>query len=339
LTFATAIGAEAMVGASNSMVLGGTGVAAVNVGIGTSTPQSMLELSSPAVSGPRTAPSPRITLTNTNGGSGANVSIDFNTSAPEYGAAYNPNARIEAVDAGGYTDGFLFESNRTSSDSDNNGLLVTMSIDQFGDVTTAGDLAVGGTLTKKGGSFKIDDPIDPGGKYLSHSFVESPDMMNIYNGNAVLDAHGRAVIQMPKWFDALNRDFRYQLTAIGAPGPRLYIAAEMHDNRFQIAGGKPGMKVSWMVTGIRHDAWADAHRIPVEEEKPANEQGHYLSPELFGAPPEKAIAAHHGTPVSAPAVDSAGSHAPAAHRIALHSKPFSTTTPSAAQPQSTSGGN
>ena len=100
------------------------------------------------------------------------------------------------------------------------------------------------------------------------------------------------------------------------------------------------MKVSWMVTGIRHDAWAEAHRIPVEEEKPANEQGHYLSPELFGAPPEKGISARHGTPVSAPAVDdSAGSHVAAADRIALHSKPFSTSTPSAARPLSTSGEN
>src|ERR1700722_6357459 len=301
LTNATAIGVAAAVGASNTMVLGGTGSFAVNVGIGTSTPQSMLELSSPATTSMRTAPAPQITLTNTAGGAGANVSIDFNTSAPIYGTGYNPSARIEAVDTGGFTDGFLFESNR--SGQDNNGLLVTMSIDASGNVTTGGNLAVGGTLKKAGGSFQIDDPIDPSGKYLSHSFVESPDMMNIYNGNVVLDARGRAAIQMPEWFDALNRDFRYQLTAIGAPGPRLYIAQEIRDNCFQIAGGKPGMKVSWMVTGIRHDAWANAHRIPVEEEKPANEQGHYLHPELFGALPEKGIPSSHGNavPVSAPA--------------------------------------
>ena len=41
-------------------------------------------------------------------------------------------------------------------------------------------------------------------------------------------------------------------------------------------------KVSWQVTGIRRDAWAEAHRIPVEEDKPESERGHYLHPEAFG---------------------------------------------------------
>jgi hypothetical protein len=154
----------------------------------------------------------------------------------------------------------------------------------------AGDVTVTGMLTKGGGSFKIDDPIDPTGKYLSHSFVESPDMMNIYNGTATLDAHGRATVTMPDWFSALNRDFQYQLTSIGAPGPKLYIASEMNGNTFQIAGGKKGMRVSWMVTGIRQDVWANAHRIPTEEAKPEKEQGRYLHPELYGAGADKSVA-------------------------------------------------
>ena len=73
-----------------------------------------------------------------------------------------------------------------------------------------------GTLTKGGGSFKIDHPLDPENKYLSHSFVESPDMMNVYNGN--VDARTRtatATVELPAYFEALNRDFRYQLTVIG----------------------------------------------------------------------------------------------------------------------------
>ena len=144
-----------------------------------------------------------------------------------------------------------------------------------------GNVIVTGTLTKGGGSFKIDDPIDPSGKYLSHSFVESPDMMNIYNGIVTLDAHGAAVVTMPEWFSALNRDFRYTLTAIGSPAPKIYVAEKMDGNRFKIAGGKRGQEISWMVTGIRQDAWANAHRIPNEEPKPAEEQGKYLHPELF----------------------------------------------------------
>ncbi len=152
----------------------------------------------------------------------------------------------------------------------------------------SGDVTVTGNLSKAGGSFKIDDPIDPANKYLYHSFVESPDMKNIYDGVAVLDANGEVVVALPEWFGALNRDFRYQLTCIGGFAP-VYIAEEVIQNHFKISGGKPGMKVSWMVTGIRQDAWADAHRIPVEVEKPAREQGYYIHPELFGQPPQKSI--------------------------------------------------
>jgi len=113
-------------------------------------------------------------------------------------------------------------------------------------------------------------------------------MMNIYNGNVVLDANGEAWVELPEWFSALNRDFRYQLTSIGGFAP-IYIAQEIQNNRFQIAGGKPGMKVSWQVTGIRQDVYANAHRIPVEEMKPESERGYYLYPELFGQPKEMGI--------------------------------------------------
>jgi hypothetical protein len=152
-----------------------------------------------------------------------------------------------------------------------------------------GDVNVSGNLSKSGGSFKIDHPMDPANKYLLHSFVESPDMMNIYNGNAALDANGEAVIELPQWFDALNKDFRYQLTAIGAPGPNLYVAEEVRGNHFKIAGGGAGTKVSWQVTGVRKDAWANTHRIPVEQEKSEKERGYYLHPELVGAPAEKGV--------------------------------------------------
>ena len=152
-----------------------------------------------------------------------------------------------------------------------------------------GNVDVNGTLTKDGGAFRIDHPLDPERKYLYHSFVESPDMMNVYNGNVTLDEGGETVVELPEWFAALNRDFRYQLTAVGQPGPNLYIAEKAAGNRFRIAGGRPGMEVSWQITGIRQDAWANAHRIAVEEAKPAPEQGTYLHPELYGQPEETGI--------------------------------------------------
>ena len=119
-----------------------------------------------------------------------------------------------------------------------------------------------GQLSKGGGSFKIDHPLDPARKYLYHSFVESPDMMNIYNGPSSWTGDGPADVELPDWFEALNRDYRYQLTAIGGPAPDLHIAAEVSGGQFAIAGGAAGQKVSWQVTGIRQDAWANAQPDP-----------------------------------------------------------------------------
>lgn len=151
-----------------------------------------------------------------------------------------------------------------------------------------GDVFVTGTLTTGGGGFRIAHPLDATNKYLSHSFVESPDMKNIYDGVAVLDANGEAVVESPAWFEALNIDFRYQLTCLGEYAP-VYIAEKIHDQRYKIAGGKSAMEVSWQVTGIRQDAYAIAHRIPVEQNKLAEEQGYYLHPGLHGEPEGKQV--------------------------------------------------
>ncbi len=151
-----------------------------------------------------------------------------------------------------------------------------------------GDVKVTGNLSKAGGSFKIDHPLDPANKYLSHSFVESPDMMNIYNGNIITDANGRSTVQMPSYFEALNRDFRYQLTVIGQFA-QVIVEQEVQNGVFTIRTDKPNVKVSWTVTGIRQDTWANAHRIPVEEDKSDNERGKYLHPELFNQTEDKGM--------------------------------------------------
>lgn len=156
----------------------------------------------------------------------------------------------------------------------------------------SGNVTVIGTLAKSGGSFKIDHPQDPENKYLSHSFVESPDMKNIYDGVVTLDKQGQAIVTLPTYFNSLNQDFRYQLTTIGAYAP-VYIAAEIESSttghQFAIAGGTQGLKVSWQVTGIRHDAWANQNRIPTEELKEPKNKGKYLNPESFNQPKEKGI--------------------------------------------------
>jgi hypothetical protein len=164
------------------------------------------------------------------------------------------------------------------------------SVDAGGSGFYAGNLTVTGKLTKGSGSFKIDHPLDPANKYLSHSFVESPDMMNVYNGNVTTDRHGLATVTLPEYFEALNGDFRYQLTVIGKFAQAI-VARKIAGNRFVIRTSKPGVEVSWQVTGIRHDAYANQYRIPVEEDKAVGEQGYYLHPEVFGQPESKGIAA------------------------------------------------
>jgi hypothetical protein len=158
-----------------------------------------------------------------------------------------------------------------------------------GDLNVYGNMGASGTVTGSVKNFRIDHPADPANKYLYHASVESSEMMNIYAGNVVLDGNGSATVQLSEWFEALNTDFRYQLTAIGAAAPGLHVSEEVANHQFSIAGGVPAMKVSWQVTAIRHDAFAQAHPMQVEVEKPANERGYYLNPDLYGQPDEKQI--------------------------------------------------
>jgi hypothetical protein len=217
--------------------------AAGNVGIGTLTPQKMLSVQGAM----------NIDQADANNGIGLNPGLSFGSNSGSGIASARSSFNPMGLD-------FYTNFNKRIS------------------ITSAGAVTIFGTLSKGGGSFKIDHPLDPENKYLSHSFVESPDMKNIYDGVARLDSNGETTIDLPEWFEALNEDFRYQLTAMGKPSPGLYVADEIHGNQFRIAGGAPGAKVSWQVTGIRHDAFANAHRIVVEEEKTGLERGTLLYP-------------------------------------------------------------
>jgi len=167
----------------------------------------------------------------------------------------------------------------------------------FGDAAGAGSVWAGyfggnvqitGILFKGAGAFKIDHPLDPENKYLYHSFVESPDMKNIYDGVVVTNARGYATVSLPEWFETLNRDFRYQLTILDEDDNDDFVIAKvvrkMQDNQFTIRTSAPNIEVSWMVTGIRHDPYAEANRIPVEADKTGDEVGTYLNPEVWGKP-------------------------------------------------------
>jgi hypothetical protein len=163
-----------------------------------------------------------------------------------------------------------------------------------------GNVHVNGTLSANSKSFRIDHPLDPARRYLDHACAESDERLNIYTGTVVLDQLGAALVSLPEWFDAVNTDPRYQLTCVGAFAP-VFVASELEDQSFVIAGGLPGMKVCWTVTAVRNDPWARAHPLQVEAQKPAHEQGTYLSPELYGQPPERnAVRAKQSLPPSPP---------------------------------------
>ena len=158
----------------------------------------------------------------------------------------------------------------------------------LGNVVVSGNLSVTGSISKGSGTFKIDYPLDPENKTLTHSFVESPDMMNIYNGNAVTDANGYATVKLPVYFEAVNMDFRYQLTPVGQFAQAI-ISEKVKGNQFVIQTDKPNVEVSWQVTGVRNDPYAQQNRVVPLEDKSANEKGFYLHPEVYGKDPSKAI--------------------------------------------------
>jgi trimeric autotransporter adhesin len=308
---ATAIGANAQVNESNALVLGSiSGVnnatASTNVGIGTTTPQATLDVAGynleTFIGNPDCVSAFAGIAFGTSGfnrcqnysivGDGSNTFVAAPTGSLVFRVNSNNTTAMTIA-----SNGNISMSSELSIAS--NGNLIALN-PADGNVLISGNLSVGGNVSKGSGDFKIDDPLDPANKYLYHSFVESPDMMNIYNGNVVTDKYGRATVVLPEYFAALNRDFRYQLTVIGQFAQAM-VAKEIRHNRFMIKTNRPGVKVSWQVTGIRQDAYANAHRIPTEEEKPPQERGRYLHPELFGASQEQAVGYRPSLPSTAAA--------------------------------------
>jgi hypothetical protein len=144
-----------------------------------------------------------------------------------------------------------------------------------------GDVSVSGTLTAGAKQFVIDHPLDPDNRLLTHASVESSERLVVYSGNVDCDDEGSATVRLPDWLPALATDFRYQLTCVGGPAP-VYVSRPVQDDSFEIAGGTPGLTVSWQLTGVRQDRWAQLHDLVVEEDKPERERGFYQHPEAFG---------------------------------------------------------
>jgi hypothetical protein len=151
-------------------------------------------------------------------------------------------------------------------------------------VYAGGRLGASGTK-----SFQIDHPLRPETHFLNHFCIEAPEPYNLYRGTVTLDAQGEAWVQLPDYFEAINRDASYHLTPIGAAMPNLHVAVEIQGNRFKIAGGAPFKKVSWEVKAVRNDPWVQQYGYQTEQEKPKEYQGLYLHPELYGQPKERGV--------------------------------------------------
>jgi hypothetical protein len=142
-----------------------------------------------------------------------------------------------------------------------------------------GDLLVTGSLNVSGTkNFRIDHPLDPANRYLIHFASEGPEPFNVYAGNVVLDDTGQARIELPEWFEAINIDYRYQLTPLGAPAPDLHIAETVSGNAFLIGGGSAGQQVSWEIRARRNDRTMRRLDPVTEMDKPRHLRGVMLDP-------------------------------------------------------------
>lgn len=146
-----------------------------------------------------------------------------------------------------------------------------------GDVFAIGNF----TVTSGTKNFMLDHPLDPSNKNLYHNAVESPDHVTYYHGTVVLDANGAGVVALPDYFQALNKDFHYQLTCVGGFA-QVYVSEEITNNQFKIAGGTSGLKVSWQVSATRNDPWVQDHPYQAEVEKKPEHKGKYWYPEGYG---------------------------------------------------------
>ncbi|MEK7628889.1 MAG: hypothetical protein AAB421_05780 [Patescibacteria group bacterium] len=139
--------------------------------------------------------------------------------------------------------------------------------------TVTGAASVIGALSKGSGSFVIDHPLDPKNKLLYHSFVESPDVKNIYSGVVQLDENGEVTVYLPSYFPVLNMEYRYLASPLSSAMPNLHLQRGVRrvwltsEPSFVLSGGIPHGEVSWQVTGIRKDPFIETYPIEVEVPK------------------------------------------------------------------------
>jgi hypothetical protein len=154
---------------------------------------------------------------------------------------------------------------------------------------TTGKVVVDGDFTVVGvKAFTMDHPLDPENKLLMHAAVESNEVMNSYSGNITTDASGKATVTLPDYFEAINKDFRYQLTVVGTFAQAI-ISKEVVNNHFEISTSIPNVKVSWEVKGVRNDARMKKFPFVAQQDKSVSQKGKYWDPSVYNQPESKSV--------------------------------------------------
>jgi len=150
---------------------------------------------------------------------------------------------------------------------------------------TTGKVVVDGDFTVVGvKAFTMDHPLDPENKLLMHVAAESNEVINFYSGNITTDASGKATVSLPDYFEAINKDYRYQLTVVGGTFAQAIISKEVSNNKFEIATNQPNVKVSWEVKGVRNDNRMKKNPFVAEQLKTPAQKGKYFDPASYNLP-------------------------------------------------------
>jgi hypothetical protein len=212
--------------------------------------------------------------TQTNNGAGT---LGINIASDRSGNSDNPG-----VEGQGFV-GVLGQTNTTS---------IGYGVLSGGDIGGTQNLLVVGNLQAGGAkSFVIDHPFDPANKFLKHFAIESNEVLNMYRGTIQLNAYGEATVSLPNYFEAVNTNFSYHLTAIGSAAPSLFVKQEISNNQFVIAGGQPNQKISWQITAERNDKFMAANPAERNDEpmKPTHLKGKYVHPAEYGKQAKDAL--------------------------------------------------
>ena len=193
------------------------------------------------------APKIAIVPTPSGSGSGYQIGMQFgsNPTTQFIGFDFQGNIKVQPT-----TNGRTIIGSNTEIEGNQT---VTGNIFTNGGITANGNTLLKGTLQVNGTkNFLIDYPEDPYNKYLSHASIESNEVLNKYSGVVVTNNNGIAKVALPSYFELINKDFRYQLTAIGKLS-HAYISKEISNNTFEITTDVPNVKISWEVTATRND--------------------------------------------------------------------------------------